>query len=754
MARCLLSCLPGWRIFDLEERRMKNFGVRFASISRLGISLAVFGSIGACGGQPEQEPEGQVGIHTQALAIPDPPAAGCISQVLVSPQMLYIAPTGNDANAGTQAAPLATLAGAHAKIVLASPASGLSSDWLIYARGGTYHGQHVWWTRTAPNHRIQIRAFSGETPVFDGILAGESKSRRSRFFDLEAPAVQATNVTIDGLTVQNYVQHGIRLGIAGDAAQAAAAAPTCNVITNNHLANIGDTNGLCSGGIIDATGCVPNPDNLADQSCECLPANNCLCKGYGALDIAGSSKNVLARNTVIDCINGSTTSGLIHAVYTAHASTNNLIQENYIRNVSGSPLKFRNACNDNTVLANYVERAGTGSFAADSPSGVESFSTGIVLKDNLLTFGYNGDADVPLTDSDSSSSFNIDANQSTGTFFQGVLSSNEQVTASVTANIDTDINNDGKPETFLALYYPDLGFTKVVYSTGGSLLSARVAYSSSSWKVTAMTAGDFDGSGVPQIITAFEKSDGTQTQVQRGLLTAGTYKLVGGGKLLDSSGSSVIRVTALAAGTFSGTTAKLYSASSSSGTQSIVRGNGVTPQSGSTVTGFNDGTTIYSSSSWTMPAMTTGKIDASGNLKLITAFHWVGTGSPKNRIYIGDATATNGATNGGTIFDNGAQTVRALATGKFDGTNERLISAYDDGGVARLYLSGSTGTAQATSLYSSSSWAITALAAGNVDSASTGDEIVTSFDSTTKTQVHAGDGTASATNVGPLYVWP
>jgi len=627
---------------------MSNVG--FLRMAQWGLLVVVnVVAISGCVGAPV-DAEGEPGIQSQALAIPDPPAAGCISQTLVTPQVLYVAPGGNDASAGAIATPLATLAGAHAKIVAASPASGLSSDWLVYVRGGTYRGQHVWWTRTAADHRIQIRAFAGETPIFDGVLAGDTLSKRSRFFDLEASSVVATNLTIDGLSIQNYVQHGIRLGVSGSQSDTAAAAPLCNVITNNHLANIGDTNGFCSGGVIDATGCVAS-GNPADLSCECIPANLCACKGYGALDIAGSSKNVVARNTVVDLVNSPATQGLIHAVYTAHASTENLIQENYIANVSGQPIKFRNKCSNNTVRANYIERASTSAFIGDAPNPGEDPSTGIVLKDNLLTFGFSGTSSVNLASP--VASFSIDPNQTSGAFFQGTLPSTELVTASVTADID----GDGKPETFLALYYPGLGFTKVVYTTAGSLLSSRVAYTSTTFKVTAMTAGDFDGSGVPQVVTAFETSAGTQTQVQRGLMTAGSYALVGGGKLLDSSGASIIRVTALTAGKFSGTQAKLYSAFSSSGTQSIVRGNGVTPQVGSTITGFNDGTTIYSSSSWTMPAMTTGKIDSTGNLKLITAFQWVGSGAAKNRIYLGDATATNGATNGGTIFDNGAQTL-------------------------------------------------------------------------------------------------
>jgi hypothetical protein len=690
-----------------------------------------------------------VGSVDEALSIPAP-YLDCPSAVLDTANLvtLYVSPTGNDSNSGTStASPLASLAGAQAKIV-----TPMVKDYRIYVRGGTYRGHATRWWKTNANRRIHILAFPGETPIFDGNLSGESKSRRARFFDLDPVAGSpVTNITISGLSVRNYVHHGIRLGTTKGVPN------TCNRIIANQVDNIGDAWGQChdvgNGSVIDATGCVglPNPGNdpdiaAGDQSCECA-LGTCLCKGYGALDLVSSSKNVLSRNVSRDLINHAATSGLIHGVYAAHGSTDNLIQENHIRNCRGTPIKFRDASSNNHVIANYVESSGEAAFLTDSDQS-GSYSTNIEVRDNVFTFGYMSQASG-LVLASHPSSFSIAASQSGGAFFQPNQPTQEDVTAIAVGDIDGDGNN----ETFVALHYPDLDFTKVVYTDGVNKTLSRVAYTSTFYKVTAMTVGNFDGTGPAEVVTAFYNPSNEQTQVHRGVLTDGSYSLVGGGKLLDTIGASGWKVTALAAGAFSGTVPKLYTAASIAGTTQIHRGNGVTAQSGSSSPGVADGTIVYSSTSWTIPAMTTGKIDSSGALKLVTAFHWIGSGSAKNRIYMGDGSAGSGAT-GAVIFDDPSWEVRALATGKLDGSATRLVSAFEVAGTGKVYLSDASAQALGTSLYSSSSWAINAVAVGNLDGAGAGDEVITAFDRSLATQVHAGDGTTSATNMGEYYRWP
>jgi hypothetical protein len=183
----------------------------------------------------------------------------------------------------------------------------------------------------------------------------------------------------------------------------------------------------------------------------------------------------MSRNISRDLINHASTAGLIHGIYVAHSSQDNLIQENYIRNCRGSAIKFRDDSDNSHVIGNYVESSGEGTsddrgaFLTDSfQSGVDS--TNIEVRDNLLTFGYMSKAQA-LDVAHHAESFVIDAAQSSGSLLQPNQPTEEDVTAMAVADID----GDALCETFVALYYPGLGFTKVVHSDGRSKTLSRVA---------------------------------------------------------------------------------------------------------------------------------------------------------------------------------------------------------------------------------------------------------------------------------------
>jgi hypothetical protein len=76
------------------------------------------------------------------------------------PPTRYLAPDGSDDAAGTQDAPWRTLAVAQHRLLPGG---------TLLVRGGTYHEVDVQWTASgAPGAPIIVRAFPGETPVFDG----------------------------------------------------------------------------------------------------------------------------------------------------------------------------------------------------------------------------------------------------------------------------------------------------------------------------------------------------------------------------------------------------------------------------------------------------------------------------------------------------------------------------------------------------------------------------------------------------------
>jgi hypothetical protein len=251
----------------------------------------------------------------------------------------------------------------------------------------------------------------------------------------------------------------------------------------------------------------------------------------------------------------------------------------------------------------------------------------------------------------------------------------------------------------------------------------------------------------------------TQTQIQRGVVeTDGTYRF-GAGSLLNSSGSSFWKVTAMAGGQVAGTTApKLFVAVSHDGVQEIHRGDGVSSPSGSTNPGVTDGTALYSSANWEIPALAVGPVDGTA-VKLVSAFHYIGTGSPLNRLYLGSGSGSAGATDGGSFFSDGSTLIRALAIGTFNGTSSRLAWGANVGGVGKVYLSGLSGstiTPQATQLYSNSSWDIATVVRSETRSGG-GDELVTAFHTSSSNQVWSGDGstaTGGATTFDNYYRWP
>lgn len=694
------------------------------------------------------------GVQQQALGtIPSQP--GCLSTTLSSPTTIYMSPTGNDANPGTQASPVATLAGAQAKIPV-----NYTTDYRVYVRGGEYRGQMVEWTRVSSTHRIRIEAFPGETPVFDGRDVGSPGGNRPHFFFLSpvnGTTPIAANLVVKGLTIRYYVQTGFSLGQQPPEGETAGVSQKCTTLVDNTLTHIGSLHGDCV-----TPGSGPNAGVLVIDRPACVtgPADNygCSCIGFGAIDLMHSGSNAFKDNKIIKAENLPAKVGLIHAFYVAYKSSNNLIENNYVREISGTPFKFRDASNNNTAIGNYADRAGRSAFFSDSPNPGEAFCANNHLSGNLLTFSWSGvENDLAATSNTGSPpSFTYGTGQTSSRYYQGDSPTEEAVTASVSADVD----GDGKEEVFVALHYPGLGFSKVVYSVAGSNELSEFAYSSNLWQVPALAAADFGGAGM-NVIAAFWNG-ATSTQIQRGLIdTDGVYRF-GAGTLLDSSGASFWKVTALAAGKVAGALQpKLFTAISTGGVQQIHRGDGFTLPSGGSSAGVSEGSVVYSSGSWAIPAMTTGKVDGSGNVRLVTAFRWLGSGTPKNRIYLGTgATSGGGATDVATVFDDPAITVSALTSGTFDGTNERIVTGVDDGGVGKVYLSSlSGGVVQplGTLLYSNSAWDIASLTRSETRSTSSGDELVTAFRKTDGTQIWSGDGTSAssgATTFDEYYRWP
>jgi hypothetical protein len=710
----------------------------------------------ACDAQPvtsSVEPVREA-LATTLPSQPDVFGGTCIDATIPAPfdtaktKVIHMSPSGNDGNDGSAAHPVLTLKHIHDDML---PAAGTAfqKDYQILVHGGTYYGQRLIWKKSDLTHRVHILALTDEFPVFDGRPSAAATASTQPFlidFQVAASDGSATgNYTVSGLTIQNYFGYG--LIVRG----------SCNRIYNNKIHQIGSSYASCVPDGVDkgyvADGCV-DPDGY------------CRCIGYGGLDIPGASRSIFKHNDIMDAVNanypdkdGNPTWKLIHPIY-AYMSTNNLFEDNYIRNTNGNPVfKFRNGASNNRIYNNYMERAGgycgvTGScaepnaFFTDSPNNAnETHSTNNELSGNVATFPA-GTQEMKLVDSSVYFPAPNDADQYTGKEFQGVSSSDEQVVATALADID----GDGKNEVFVALNYPTLGYSKIVYSDGGgSEPNLRtVAYSSNLWLINGLAAGNFTGTGT-QVVASFYRSASSTSQISVGSLVNGVYRFTT--KIGETTGASTVwHVSAMTAGKFgSDTTDKLITAAVVNGTQYVFRGDGKSAISGSSMPGVDNGTPLYSSSSWRINALTNGKVCGGTANSLVSGFTYVGTGSPLNRVYCGNGVTSVAETR---LIDDASKVVTALAVGKFDGVNQRLATAVLSSGVASVYLSDGTNHL-AQKLYNNRYWTLTALSAGHIETdGDADDELLGAFDNSLQTEVHWGDGATTSlgvTNRGVYY---
>jgi hypothetical protein len=511
---------------------------------------------------------------------------------------------------------------------------------------------------TSDIYPLTIKAYENEKPVFNG----QGSDWLLNF--LLHPG-KCTNVTIQGLTIRRYVMVGVQFsGNAVDPSKWNG----CNKIIGNTFEEIGNLyrTGLC-------------PD----------------CMGYAAIDLQNSDRNIIRNNVLVHLENTPEDASHIHAVYFAHNSSDNIVGNNYISMTSGDPLRVRDGSNDNYIYANYVDRSGKYGFISGccNSSGEEP-SSGNIITYNTVTFPYPLFSSIELICTsepcDVGSTF-IDQGQRA---FQGQRPNREEIGAIAAG----DFNGDGKSELVVAFNYDN--FTKVVRTAGGndrhlrkvlhtslsysvnelatgdftgsgkdqiltffrhkstgaveiytgngmSSLVNRHLYSSTIWDITAMTAGDFDGNGRSEVITAFRNEAG-ENRLYSGNGTTGVTNLA---RLFSSTRWSF---PALTSGDFDHDgTDEVVAVFHRPNETRIYRGDG-------TSSALNHGL-VYSSKIWEVPALTAGFFNGDSGPRLVTAFRH--RDSDETRIYNGNGTTS---ATGTLIYSNTAWRVSGLAAGHFD----------------------------------------------------------------------------------------
>jgi hypothetical protein len=490
----------------------------------------------------------------------------------------------------------------------------------------------------------------------------------------------------------------------------------------------------------------------------------------------GSKWNEIHDNVFMDISNNVGDDNLYHVIYGGGPDCHdNSIHHNFVYRTMGDPFKFSGGAHHNYLRSNYVVSSGDLCYVQNYKS-APGWAHHIVVDDNTFVLPHADAIGLPLEVGQCHSPNGVepcppdafvDQNNSSlvdGT--GGVLEGNNWVyggnptSMRVAGIVSGAFDSSPGSDVVKALSLP----TNLVVAdmTAGDLqVHSRHLYTSRAWEVAAFTAGSFVVGGQEQVITVFR---GAGDRIYRGSPPSTSIAE----RRLYTGDGLPWKVVAITAGDYDdnvNTVDQLVVAfESSSGTTKICRG------SGSTLGGFDptaaapscgsSATQIYSSTAWKVNAMTSGSFFEDGLDHVAVGFK----SGVTTRVYLMDA--MTGALPR-LLYDAGAnETITAMTSGLFDGTNHQLITAFRSAaGMTSVYRGDGTtlstaapgGARNLGPLYSSSSWSVTHLW-GDELRASAGEEVITVFQAPaaapTQIQTWLGDGTSGLTSYYKLLEWP
>lgn len=611
-------------------------------------------------------------------------------------RVLYVATNGSDSNDGSSTStPLATLQKANDKVDFAQ------GHHTIYVRGGTYYGQRVRWSKHSDQNNVTIAAYKNENPKFDGIKNGVIQQH---FLALVGGTNKRSNVTIRGLTIRNYRQWGIIIGLSGDWLGG-------NVIEDNVFQNIGDR-------------FLPPPLQCSSTT-----------RGFAVIAIEQSGDNIVRNNIMVNAENCPANARFMHAVYLQHGGSNNQVYGNYVSITSGDPFKVRNGSSYNHFYDNYVTRSGDRAFLLSCSEAGESSSWENVIENNVITFPYPAVSSIVLTwNCNSIPTTFIDRSQK---FFYDRKSAER-----FGAMVSGDFRGNGQNELVVALNYA--GFAMVVRTDRGSkprtnrYLSKVVHVANHS--IHAMTAGDYNGDGKDEMLTL------RRANTRRGVRASVTQ-----GNPLDGIGQTIYADTAwdilaMVSGDFDGMGPDEVITSfleRSTGQNYLRRGDGL-----ASLDNFG---TIYSNTAWRVTSMTSGDFNGDGRDQLVSALHT--PSMSHSRLSRGNGTTS--ATNFGDLYSSSTFTIKAVAGGYFASTaSPTLITALwrKSDGFMNVYHHGYGTNPTAGANIHASLWDVVALDSGQYHTSAV-EEVVAAFQNNIGSEVHPGDGTTKLHSYGTFHKW-
>lgn len=292
---------------------------------------------------------------------------------------VFLDPAGSDTNSGLVAsAPVKTLARAQAVLTAAAP----ETDVEVRIKQGTYTAPTTTWTFIVPGHTVNFMPIDYE--YGDGVddIAGRPvfRSNGTAGYWLRGRMPDTMPEGGDGglrfyyLRVERYSEGGIALAgryqTVGGLRVPADAGFNHNKIFGMELVDIGST--WSSAGY-----------------------------AYGGVDLVNSSGNLIQNNHFVHLENSGGQAALLHGVYIAHHSNDNVIVSNQFAYVSGDPVRARNDSNHNDIYGNVFERTGqkgqfsdwfcdTSTGCVDSTHPRECASQGNLFHENNNISGYDG----------------------------------------------------------------------------------------------------------------------------------------------------------------------------------------------------------------------------------------------------------------------------------------------------------------------------------------------------------------------------
>jgi hypothetical protein len=290
---------------------------------------------------------------------------------------VYLDPGGSDvADGRTPGTAVKTLNRAQAILTAAAP----ESEVEVRIGQGRYVAPQVTWRFYVPGHRVSFLPADYEEGDGIGDIAGrpvfESDGSAGYWFTARLPTGHpggATNLRFVYLQVEDYSSGGLQFYGGIKTNEDGISVPATEGVDGNAV----------YGMMFRDLGSAHNPASV----------------GYGGINTWNSSGNRIENSHFVANENAGADAGLIHGIYFAHYSQNNVVRGNRFERISGGPMRTRDDSNGNDFGNRFI-RAGTAYYSewfcdsecvADNPGHArECASHANLFHENVLVSGYDG----------------------------------------------------------------------------------------------------------------------------------------------------------------------------------------------------------------------------------------------------------------------------------------------------------------------------------------------------------------------------